>query len=245
MEEICGHLGLPRGAWFRILGASVAALDRYREGYPVERLLAEDLDLGMPEAPEELFVAMRGASRDVDDQLQLDRWIATLALDDADPARRTLRDWLRETYHTALDLFDAFPKSVPSIDVLIELLPKQKPRMYSVASSALVHPRQVRIMAGVLTVPSRDGRPRRGLCSTYCATSRPARRRGWRSRRRRGPCPRISRDPCCWWARAPGSRRSTACSRTARRGACGRARRRRSRSTPGSGRRRSSCSAPS
>lgn len=167
VEGICGHLGLPRGAWFRILGASVAALDRYRDGYPVERLLAEDLDLGMPEAPEELFVAMRGASRDADDQLQLDRWIATLSLDEADPARRALRDWLRETYHTTLDLFDAFPKSVPSIDVLIELLPKQKPRMYSVASSAKVHPRQVRIMAGVLTVPSRDGRPRRGLCSTY------------------------------------------------------------------------------
>lgn len=173
VDGICGHLGLPRDAWFRILGASVPALDRYRDGYPVERLLAEDLDLGMPEAPEELFAAMRAASRDPDDQMQLDRWIATLNLDEADPARRTLREWLRETYHTLLDLLDAFPKSAPPVDVLIELLPRQKPRMYSIASSPRVHPRQARIMAGVLSAPSKDGRPRRGLCSHYLRDLRP------------------------------------------------------------------------
>ncbi len=167
VDGVCAHLGLPREAWFRILGASVDALDRYREGYPVGRLLAEDLDLGMPEAPEELLAAMRAASRDPDDQMQLDKWSATLGLDEADPARRSLREWLRATYHSLLDLFDAFPQSVPTVDVLIELLPRQKPRMYSIGCSPRVHPRQVRIMAGVLTLPSPDGRPRRGLCSHY------------------------------------------------------------------------------
>ncbi|MBP7002400.1 nitric oxide synthase oxygenase, partial [Amaricoccus sp.] len=167
VEGVCQHLGLPREAWFRILGASVAALDRYRGGYAVDRLLTQDLDLGMPQAPEELLAAMRAASRDPDDQLQLDRWIATLNLDEADPARAALRDWLRETYHSLLDLFEAFPQSVPPIDVLIEILPRLKPRLYSIGSSPLVCPRQVRIMAGVLTLPSRDGRPRRGLCSHY------------------------------------------------------------------------------
>ncbi len=169
VDGICGHLGLPRDAWFRILGASVETLDRYRDGYPVERLLAEDLDLGMPEAPEELLTAMRAISRDPDDQMQLDRWLETLGRDDADPERRTLREWLRETYHSLLDLFDAFPQATPPIDVLIELLPRQRPRMYSIASSPRFHPRQARIMAGVLTTPSRDGRPRAGLCSHYLA----------------------------------------------------------------------------
>jgi nitric oxide synthase oxygenase domain/subunit/sulfite reductase alpha subunit-like flavoprotein/hemoglobin-like flavoprotein len=173
VEGVCGHLGLPRDAWFRILGASAPQLDRYREGYPVGRLLAEDLDLAMPDAPEELFAAMRAASRDLDDQLQLERWIATLNLDEASAARRTLRDWLRETYHSLLDLFDAFPQSVPPLDVLIELLPRQKPRLYSIGSSPRAHPRQVRIMAGVLTLPSQDGRPRRGLCSHYLAGLKP------------------------------------------------------------------------
>jgi nitric oxide synthase oxygenase domain/subunit/sulfite reductase alpha subunit-like flavoprotein/hemoglobin-like flavoprotein len=167
VDGVCGHLGLPREAWFRILGASNPALDRYRDGYPVGRLLAEDLDLGMPEAPEELLAAMRVASRDPDDLLQLDRWLATLDLAEADPARRSLRERLRETYHSLLDLFDAFPQSVPPVDVLIELLPRQKPRLYSIASSPRAHPRQVRIMAGALTTPSADGRPRRGLCSHY------------------------------------------------------------------------------
>ncbi|MBA3325419.1 MAG: nitric oxide synthase oxygenase, partial [Rhodobacteraceae bacterium] len=167
VDGVCAHLGLPRDAWFRILGASVAALDRYRDGYPVGRLLAEDLDLGMPEAPEELFAAMRAASRDPDDRMQLDKWLGVLNHEEANPARRTLRAWLRETYHSLLDLFDAFPQSAPPVDVLIELLPRQKPRMYSIASSPRAHPRQVRIMAGVLTLPSQDGRPRPGLGSHY------------------------------------------------------------------------------
>lgn len=167
VEGVCHHLGLPRAAWFRILGASVPALDRYRDGYPVDRLLAHDLDLGLPTAPEELLAAMRAASRDPDDQMQLDRWILTLNLEEADPARAALRDWLRETYHSLLDLLEAFPQSVPPIDVLIEILPRLKPRLYSIGSSPRVHPRQVRLMAGVLTLPSRDGRPRRGLCSHY------------------------------------------------------------------------------
>ncbi len=173
IDGVCAHLGLPRDAWFRILGASVDALDRYRDGYPVSRLMAEDLDLGMPEAPEELLAAMRAASRDPDDQMQLDKWLATLALEESSPARRALRDWLRATYHSLLDLFDAFPQSAPPVDVLIELLPRQKPRMYSIGSSPLVHPRQVRIMAGVLTLPSDDGRPRRGLCSHYLQGLKP------------------------------------------------------------------------
>jgi sulfite reductase alpha subunit-like flavoprotein len=176
VEGICGHLGLPRDGWFRILGASVPLLDRYRDGYPVGKLLAEDLDLVLPDAPEELFAAMRAASRDPDDQMQLDRWIATLNLDEADPARVQLRTWLRDTYYTLLDLFDAFPQSVPPIDVLIELLPRQKPRMYSIASSGRVHPKQARIMAGVLTLPARDGRPRRGLCSHYLKDLKPGER---------------------------------------------------------------------
>jgi sulfite reductase alpha subunit-like flavoprotein len=173
VDGVCGHLGLPRDAWFRILGSSVETLDRYREGYPVSRLLAEDLDLGMPEAPEELLGAMRAASRDPDDKLQLDRWLATLNLDEANPARRTLREWLRATYHSLLDLFDAFPQSAPPVDVLIELLPRQKPRMYSIGSSPRVHSRQVRILAGVLTLPSPDGRPRTGLCSHYLCGLKP------------------------------------------------------------------------
>ncbi len=37
-----------------MLGASTPTLERYRDGYPLRRLLAEDLDLMMPDAPEEL-----------------------------------------------------------------------------------------------------------------------------------------------------------------------------------------------
>ncbi len=169
VHGVCGHLGLPRDAWFRILGASLPALDRYRDGYPVNRLLAEDLDLGMPDAPEELLAAMRAASRAEDDRDLLDGWIATLNLDEANPERRALRDRLRETYHNLLEIFDAFPGSTPPVDALIEILPRLKPRLYSIASSPRVHPTRIHVMAGVLTLPTPDGRLRRGLCSHYLA----------------------------------------------------------------------------
>ena len=167
VEGLAAHLGLPLDAWFRVLGASAPTFERYRDGYPLRRLLSEDLDLGMPEAPEELFAAMRAVARDPDDQAQLDKWIATLNLEEANPARRRLRGWLRQTYLSLLDLFDAFPQAVPGLDAWIELLPRVKPRLYSIGSSPRTHPGQVRIMAGALSVPQADGRVRRGLCSHY------------------------------------------------------------------------------
>ncbi|WP_299132562.1 nitric oxide synthase oxygenase [uncultured Amaricoccus sp.] len=173
VEGVCRHLGLPPEGWFRVLGASTPTLERYRDGYPVHRLLAEDLDLMMPDAPEELMATMRAVSSDLDDQAQLAKWLDVLNLEEANPARRQLRGWLRDTYITLLDLFDAFPQSIPSLDQLIELLPRMKPRLYSIGSSPLWHPRQARIMTGVLNVPQRDGRVRRGLCSHYLAARKP------------------------------------------------------------------------
>jgi nitric oxide synthase oxygenase domain/subunit/sulfite reductase alpha subunit-like flavoprotein/hemoglobin-like flavoprotein len=169
VEGICLHLALAPDAWFRILGAASPSLDRYRDGYPLRRLLAEDLDLTMPDSPEELMAAMHAISTDPDDRLQLERWLETLNHDDGNATRRQLRGWLRETYLTLLDLFDAFPDAIPTLDVLIELLPRMKPRMYSIGSSPRVHPRQVRVMAGALRIPLRDGRVREGVCSRYLA----------------------------------------------------------------------------
>lgn len=173
VKGICDHLGMPRDSWFRILGSSQPMLDRYRDGYPLDRLLSEDLELRFPEAPEELLASMLAVSRDADDKAQLEGWLETLNYDNTDPAREALCNWLRDTYHTLLCIFDAFPQSVPPIDVLIEILPRQKPRMYSIASSPRIHPREPRIMAGALTLPSRDGRKRRGLCSHFLRALEP------------------------------------------------------------------------
>jgi sulfite reductase alpha subunit-like flavoprotein len=167
VEGLCRHLGLPPEAWFRVLGTASPVLERFRDGYPLRRLLSEDLDLALPEALEELFAAMRAVSRDLDDQAQLDHWLDVLGRTDADPGRRQLRGWLRDAYITLVDLFDAFPQSVPGLETLIELMPRMKPRYYSIGSSPRVYPRQVRIMAGALSVPLPDGRVRRGLCSHH------------------------------------------------------------------------------
>lgn len=161
------HLGYPPDAVVRIVGGADSSFERYREPVVLADLLARDLDLSMPAAPEELMRVMRAVSSDMEDQRQLERWIATLDRDQADKGRRQLTQWLVETYHTVLDLFDAFPDCVPSLDVLVDLLPRIRPRLYSIGSSPLVHPGQPRVMAGVLSEPRGDGRVRKGLCSHY------------------------------------------------------------------------------
>ena len=167
------HLGHPAEASVRIVGGAASSFERYRDPVPLKDLLARDLDLSMPAAPEELMRAMRAISRDVDDQLQLERWIETLDREETDTTRRQLTDWLGETYHTVLDLFDAFPDCVPQLDILIDLLPRIRPRLYSIGSSPVLHPRAPRIMAGVLSEPKRDGRVRKGLASHYLAGIEP------------------------------------------------------------------------
>lgn len=186
VEAFARHLGLPPDAWIRILGGGSQILDRYRDGFSLRTLLTTEIDFALTETPLELFVAMRAVSKDADDQAQLDRWIATLDLGDDDPARRALRSRLQRTYLTVVELFDAFPRSVPSLDILIEILPRIRPRLYSIASSPLSHPRQVQLMVAVLSLPVGDGRVRTGLCSHYLSHLVP----GQRARVQLKPAPR-------------------------------------------------------
>ncbi|MBK5926140.1 hypothetical protein CCR87_02015 [Rhodobaculum claviforme] len=167
VARLCAHLGMPHDAWFRAHGASNEALERFREGYSIRKLLAEELDLSMPQAPEEVLAAMLEVGGEGSAQIR--DWLGVLNGDDDGPERRALLDRLRQDYLTIVDLFDSFPDSVPGFGLLIQLLPRLKPRMYSVASSPRAHPGQVRIMVGVLSVPQRDGRIVRGLGSHYLA----------------------------------------------------------------------------
>jgi sulfite reductase alpha subunit-like flavoprotein len=52
---------------------------------------------------------------------------------------------------------------------LLELLPRQKQRLYSISSSPLVHPGQIQITVGVVRVTTDSGKTRPGLCSNYLA----------------------------------------------------------------------------
>lgn len=164
---LCEHLGMPQDAWFRAHGTSNGALERFREGYSLRKLLTEDLDLSMPDAPEELLAAMRDMGGDGQDRLS--SWVSLLNTEEDTAERQHLITRLRQDYLTVVDLFDSFPENVPAFEVLIQLLPRLKPRLYSIASSPRAHPDQVRIMVSVLTVPQPNGRLNRGIASHYLA----------------------------------------------------------------------------
>ncbi|MGY6409606.1 MAG: nitric oxide synthase oxygenase [Alkalilacustris sp.] len=171
VERMCAHLGLPARTWFRAHGASNDALARFRSGYGLRRLLAEDLDLSMPAAPEELISAMR--DRGGDGCGRLERWLWVLNSEEDGPERRALLDRLQLDYHTVVDLFDAFPENVPAFELLIQLLPRLKPRLYSIASTPRTDPGRIALMVGVLSAERADGRIVRGLASHHLAGLEP------------------------------------------------------------------------
>jgi len=169
------HLGLQAGSWFRFRGGS-AADGRFREPYPVDRLLANDLDLAFPEAPEELLAALRAAATDPADREVLDKWLGLLDLDSADAARQRHKEWLRESFATLGDLLDNFPDCCPPLDVLVEIVPRLRPRLFSIASSPLAAPFRLRIIAGSLQYRVGSGDLRLGVASGYLAGLAPGSR---------------------------------------------------------------------
>jgi sulfite reductase alpha subunit-like flavoprotein len=70
---------------------------------------------------------------------------------------------------SVVDLFDEFPSAEITLAALLELLPKQKPRLYSISSSPLLHPQHLQISVGVLQIKTDAGKVRQGLCSNYLA----------------------------------------------------------------------------
>jgi len=169
VARMCAHLGLQPGDWARIVRSPALRGDRFAEPFPVGRLLAEDLDLALPEAPEELLAALRAAAGDPDDIATLEKWLKLLDREKADPARQKHKDWLRASFASLPDLLDAFPQCCPPLDVLIDILPRMRPRMYSIASSPRVTPGSVRLMAGLLHFRGADGVLHGGVGSRYLA----------------------------------------------------------------------------
>jgi nitric oxide synthase oxygenase domain/subunit/sulfite reductase alpha subunit-like flavoprotein/hemoglobin-like flavoprotein len=173
VQRMCAHLGLQPSDWFRVVRSPAVRGDRFAEPFPVERLIAEELDLALPEAPEELLGALRDAASDPDDRATLEKWLKLLDLEKTDPARVRHKDWLRDSYASLPDLLDAFPDCCPPLDVLIDILPRLRPRMYSIASSPYVTPGSVRLIAGMLRFAGVDGVLRTGVGSDYLARLAP------------------------------------------------------------------------
>uniref|UniRef100_A0A8C3X116 NADPH-dependent diflavin oxidoreductase 1 n=1 Tax=Catagonus wagneri TaxID=51154 RepID=A0A8C3X116_9CETA len=78
--------------------------------------------------------------------------------------RRTILEVLCDFPHTASAVAPAY---------LFELIPRIRPRAFSIASSLLAHPARLQILVAVVRYWTRLKEPRRGLCSSWLASLDP------------------------------------------------------------------------
>ncbi|XP_017690208.1 PREDICTED: NADPH-dependent diflavin oxidoreductase 1 isoform X1 [Lepidothrix coronata] len=76
---------------------------------------------------------------------------------------------------TTLEALWDFPHTTCAIpaDYLLDLIPRIRPRAFSIASSLLAHPDRIQILMAVVQYKTRLSKPRRGLCSTWLASLNP------------------------------------------------------------------------
>ncbi|XP_021269649.1 NADPH-dependent diflavin oxidoreductase 1 isoform X2 [Numida meleagris] len=76
---------------------------------------------------------------------------------------------------TTLEALWDFPHTTSAIppEYLLDLIPRIRPRAFSIASSMLAHPGRIQILMAVVRYKTRLSKPRRGLCSTWLASLNP------------------------------------------------------------------------
>eukprot|EP00960_Hanusia_phi_P052262 761359-Hanusia_phi.AAC.2 len=66
-----------------------------------------------------------------------------------------------------LDVLNDYPSVQPTLECLVELIPRLQSRYYSISSSNLVHPNCVHVTAVVVEKRYQNGRSFRGVCTSY------------------------------------------------------------------------------
>ncbi|MCO6006948.1 cytochrome P450 [Actinoallomurus purpureus] len=93
---------------------------------------------------------------------------------DAEEAEQRYRTEILGKRVSVLTLLERFPAVELPLAVFLEMMGPIRPRFYSISSSSLAHPRQVRLTVGVVEGPALSGDGRyRGLCSRYLGRLEP------------------------------------------------------------------------
>uniref|UniRef100_A0A6I8NU82 NADPH-dependent diflavin oxidoreductase 1 n=1 Tax=Ornithorhynchus anatinus TaxID=9258 RepID=A0A6I8NU82_ORNAN len=89
--------------------------------------------------------------------------------------REELYSYCNRPRRTTLEVLHDFPHSAGSIppEYLLDLIPRIRPRAFSIASSLAAHPSRLQVLVGVVKYRTRLHRPRRGLCSSWLASLDP------------------------------------------------------------------------
>ncbi len=178
VARICQRLRVDADAWFVTSLSDSRGNDSAGENpYPmpasVRQVLTKEIDLALREPFDELINLLAQHAEATNERERLSDWADTLALGDQHEACSGLKAHLLDTYATIADLLDAFPSVQLSFGQLLEVLPRQKPRLYSISSCPATHPNQIHITVGVIDVVSLSGQVRPGLCSHYLAGLEP------------------------------------------------------------------------
>jgi sulfite reductase alpha subunit-like flavoprotein/nitric oxide synthase oxygenase domain/subunit/hemoglobin-like flavoprotein len=139
----------------------------------VGQVLSEELDLALREPFNELLAYLYSVTQNPQEKHRLEAWLEILRQADDNPDNVSVKKTIADNCMSVVDLFDEFPSAEITLAALLELLPKQKPRLYSISSSPLLHPQHLQITVGVLQIKTDAGKARQGLCSNYLAGLEP------------------------------------------------------------------------
>jgi sulfite reductase alpha subunit-like flavoprotein/nitric oxide synthase oxygenase domain/subunit/hemoglobin-like flavoprotein len=178
VHRLSHRLGIGLDNWFTTAlvdrsGTAVEGEPMYPLPVTVRQVLTEDVDLSIREPINELITAMFRTAGNPSEREQLAGWTKILAHGDEDEACVQLKKFITDTFVTVVDLLETFPSALVSFGQLIDILPSQKPRLYSISSCSLVYPDQIHITVGVVQVTTDTGHSRPGVCSNYLADLEP------------------------------------------------------------------------
>lgn len=177
VQWLCELVDVDPDAWFTTSlvnrnGVTIQGDHAYPRPVNVRQVLTEDLDLSLREPFNELILLLKQVDT-APDKERLDTWAEILNRGTEDNDCLVLKKYIADNFTTVADLLAAFPSAKLSFAQLIELLPRQKPRLYSISSCSLVHPNQIHITVGVVHLVTDTGQTRLGLCSNYLASLDP------------------------------------------------------------------------
>ncbi|MBN4004697.1 nitric oxide synthase oxygenase [Nostoc sp. LPT] len=174
VNRLCDRLSLNPDTYFRASyqtpdGTEVEDEPPITVPITVGQVLFEELDLTLREPFNDLLVYLQSVAENPQEKHRLETWLEILQQGNDYPDSITFKKSITDNLMSVADLFDEFPSAQITLAALLELLPKQKPRLYSISSSSLLHPQQIQITVGVLQVSTDTGKIRQGLCSNYLA----------------------------------------------------------------------------
>ena len=178
VKRLCDRLAVSPNTYFTARyitpdGAEVDDKPPIAVPTTVGQVFSEELDLALREPFDDLLAYLYSAVQDPQEKYRLETWMEILQQGDDHPDSIALMKNITDNFMNVVDLFDEFPSASLALPTLLELLPKQKPRLYSISSCPLLHPRQIQVTIGVLQIKTDTGQVRQGLCSNYLAGLEP------------------------------------------------------------------------